>query len=88
MTGRRRAAGTQRQDMPVAHAQFLFGNPLLLKHAPFANGVDWGAPLPASIFPEIGPGPGHRDHVSDEDSFERALGLAAPIVDSNEFHAP
>ena len=63
--------------------------PLLLKHAPFATGGDR-----ARIFLLDLPGGSARvlalvtDNFSDEDSFERPLELAAPILDSIEFHAP
>ena len=67
--------------------------PLLLKHAPFATGGDR-----ARIYLLDLPGGSARvlalvifsdtDNFSDEDSFERPLELAAPILDSIEFHAP
>jgi hypothetical protein len=77
----------QRQDLPVAHALFLFGVPLLLKHAPFANGVD-RARLYLLDLPRGSARVLAIAIMSDEDSFERALGLAAPTVDSIQFHAP
>jgi hypothetical protein len=60
-------------------------SPLLLKHAPFANGVDR-----ARLYLLDLPGGSARvlaiAIISDEDSIEHVLELAAPIVDSIEFH--
>jgi hypothetical protein len=60
-------------------------SPLLLKHAPFANGVDR-----ARLYLLDLPGGSARvlaiAIISDEDSIEYVLELAAPIVDSIEFH--
>jgi hypothetical protein len=60
-------------------------SPLLLKHAPFWNGVDR-----ARLYVLDLPGGSARvlaiAIISDEDSIEHVLELAAPIVDSIEFH--
>jgi hypothetical protein len=59
-------------------------SPILLRHAPFAEGDR------ARLYLLDLPGGSARvlalAIIADEDSFERALELAAPIVDSIEFH--
>ena len=92
----RRGAGTERElNAAWRDGRFLPGRPPLLKHAPFGYRGRSGAYLPARSAGGFGPGFGARaifsdstDNFSDEDSFERPLELAAPILDSIEFHAP
>ena len=59
----------------------------LLKHIPFAAGLDR-----ARLYLLDLPGGSARvlaiAIISDEDSFETTLQVAAPILDSIEFHAP
>jgi hypothetical protein len=81
---------TERERMPVGDAESLFvdSTPLLLEDAPF---VVQGADRARLYLLDL---PGGSARVlaiaimSDEDSLEHALQLAAPIVDSIELHAP